>query len=451
MPSTSHTKEEQPILIVLASIGGVILFVLCVAVFAVAMLWQNFKTRIDRIQNEKAEREQAAAERNAEREKATADALTQAAEEARVRNLQAAAAFRAQQLAAFRAQELAAEEQLALQRSNRAGAYEFIGSPTVMTPLAEIQIALIQLEAAFSRVNGKKEKDGRMQEDREWREAVRTTLRVIGAPAPVAVIPNPCFTTGLATATASTVHTGVVYSADDGWASVAMATSTSGAAAYGASAPAPSAPPAPREPRMSEMDNNNVFVANAAAKPHRMSMEMTPIGAPVVVVVSAAPVSAAPSQPPVVTTTPTSYSPVTVAELRTQLLKLEEAIRVPTKVHEWSMHHGFLRGKWLSFLKTDERRGNEAYACARLASSLLLLDKALETRRPCAKAKDLVWRDLLSNQGDVRLRLQLLLLLLLLLLLRTFTVTRFSRLLPTARLRLGGEECVAQSTREHWW
>jgi len=392
---------------VLASIGGVILFVLCVAVFAVAMLWQNFKTRIDRIQNEKAEREKAAAERNAEREKATADALTQAAEEARVRNLQAAAAFRAQQLAAFRAQELAAEEQLALQRSNRAGAYEFIGSPTVMTPLAEIQIALIQLEAAFSRVNGKKEKDGRMQEDREWREAVRTTLRVTGAPPPVTVIPNPCFITpGLATATASTVHTGVVYSADDGWASVAMATSgmgggAGGAAAYGASAPAPSAPPAPRESRMSEMDNNNVFVANAAAKPHRMSMEMTPIGAPVVVT---APVTAAPSQPPVVTTTPTSYSPVTVAELRTQLLKLEEAIRLPTKVPEWWAHHDFLRRKWLSFLKTDERKGDEAYACARLASSLLLLDKALATRRPVAEAKDLVWRDLLSNQGDVRLR-----------------------------------------------
>lgn len=295
--------------------------------------------------------------------------LAQAAEDTRVRNLQVEAAFRTEELAAFRAQELDAEEQLAMQRSNRTGAYNFIGSPTVVTAVAEIQIAMIQLEAAFTRtkengyvvgtlkrihqmesftqwidrlklvidrVNEELVTD-RMKEDREWREAVRTSARVIGA------------------ATLATLRTGVVYSADYGGASVAMATigaGSFGGAARAASAPAPSARPVP-------------------------------------------------SQPPLVPTSPASYSPITVSELRTQLLKLEESIPNSKKVHEWTKHSGFLRGKWLFFVKTDDRDTDEAYACAQLASSLLLLEKALKTHRPVATANELVWRDVHANQGDV--------------------------------------------------
>ena len=431
--SSTSSQADEDLLIVLIIIGGVVLFVLCFAVFAVAFLWKYMKTRSNRADEEKegSIRERAdAIDPRQMRENPAADALAQAAEDTRVRNLQAEAAFRTEELAAFRAQELDAEEQLAMQRSNHTGAYNFIGSPTVVTAVAEIQIAMIQLEAAFTRT---KERDSdyvvgtlaripqmesftqwtdrlkrvidrvkeelvtdRMKEDREWREAVRTSAHVIGAATLATAISNPCFTTAnsvaLATATATTVRTGVVYSADDGWASVAMATSGTGSvggAARAASAPAPSAPPVP-------------------------------------------------SQPHLVPTTPTSYSPITVSELRTQLLKLEEAIPNSKKVDEWTKHSGFLRGKWLSFVKTDDRDADEAYACAQLASSLLLLDKALATRRPVAKAKDLVWRDLLSNQGDVRLRLQLPLplLLLLLLLVRTFTHSLFYMLcLRLFRLR----------------
>ena len=387
------SNDDEDLLVVLISIGGVVLFVLCFAVFAVSFLWKYMKTRSNRADEEKEHSVRERADAIAARENAAADALAQAAEDTRVRNLQVEAAFRTEELAAFRAQELDAEEQLAMQRSNHTGAYNFIGSPTVVTAVAEIQIAMIQLEAAFTRT---KERDSdyvvgtlaripqmesftqwtdrlkrvidrvkeelvtdRMKEDREWREAVRTSAHVIGAATLATAISNPCFTTAnsvaLATATATTVRTGVVYSADDGGASVAMATSGTGSvggAARAASAPAPSARPVP-------------------------------------------------SQPPLVPTSPASYSPITVSELRTQLLKLEESIPNSKKVHEWTKHSGFLRGKWLFFVKTDDRDTDEAYACAQLASSLLLLEKALKTHRPVATANELVWRDVHANQGDV--------------------------------------------------
>ena len=171
------------------------------------------KTRSNRADEEKEHSVRERADAIAARENAAADVLAQAAEDTRVRNLQVEAAFRTEELAAFRAQELDAEEQLAMQRSNRTGAYNFIGSPTVVTAVAEIQIAMIQLEAAFTRtkengyvvgtlkrihqmesftqwidrlklvidrVNEELVTD-RMKEDREWREAVRTSAHVIGA------------------------------------------------------------------------------------------------------------------------------------------------------------------------------------------------------------------------------------------------------------------------------
>ena len=135
-------------------------------------------------------------------------------------------------------QEFEAETQLAIQRSSRAGAIAFLGAPTEMTPVVEIQIALIQLEAAFIRIDMTQgypatlSRDGNRgpssnlilnkldimrkynKENREWREAVRSgqASPCTGGAAPVTASSNPL----------AVQRTGKVYS-DDGWASVAAA------------------------------------------------------------------------------------------------------------------------------------------------------------------------------------------------------------------------------------
>ena len=135
-------------------------------------------------------------------------------------------------------QEFEAETQLAIQRSSRAGAIAFLGAPTEMTPVVEIQIALIQLEAAFIRIDMTQgypatlSRDGNrgnpsnlslnyldiaattLKKNREWREAVRSgqASPCTGGAAPVTASSNPL----------AVQRTGKVYS-DDGWASVAAA------------------------------------------------------------------------------------------------------------------------------------------------------------------------------------------------------------------------------------
>ena len=133
-------------------------------------------------------------------------------------------------------QEFEAETQLAIQRSSRAGAIAFLGAPTEMTPVVEIQIALIQLEAAFIRIDMTQGYPATLSRDggpssnlilnyldimrkynkknREWREAVRSgqASPCTGGAAPVTASSNPL----------AVQRTGKVYS-DDGWASVAAA------------------------------------------------------------------------------------------------------------------------------------------------------------------------------------------------------------------------------------
>ena len=136
-------------------------------------------------------------------------------------------------------QEFEAETQLAIQRSSRAGAIAFLGAPTEMTPVVEIQIALIQLEAAFIRIDMTQgypatlSRDGNrvnltsqpprnyldiaattLKKNREWREAVRSgqASPCTGGATPVTASSNPL----------AVQRTGKVYS-DDGWASVAAA------------------------------------------------------------------------------------------------------------------------------------------------------------------------------------------------------------------------------------
>lgn len=318
----------------------------------------------------------------------------------------------AKQAATDRA-ENASEAHRAAQRSTFHGARVFIGSPTVMTPIAEIQLALVQLEAACAFEEGA---TAAVRAARcEWRDNVRggATLALGGA-APFVVVgvaaevANPIGTyvrsgavyssdvSGGDEPTFAPMRTGVVFDVDHAWDG----------------APQPSAPPAPvgaensaellRAPRDSHL-NDGSFASLAAAygdvqfqdygEPHGANKNKNANRHHATELAAMAPM----------TTAPTSYCAVSVVELRTQLLKLEAAMTVNRQKSEWSMHSHFLRKKWSRYVASDDvkRDVGEDKLVSRLASGLLMLDRSLEERVPMARKHELVWRDQIVNQGDV--------------------------------------------------
>ena len=387
--SYKDQRDAEQALYVLLMIP-ICLCVVCAG--AIGFVIRMVKKKKASIEKEKTAKEDAKIEAASAvtRAQAVAEAAKASAAEQVVATQRAAAAQAiAAQQAAFDEQENAVEAHHATQRSTFHGAHAFIGSPTVMSPIAEIQVALIQLEAACKFEEGATTVVRSAR--REWRDNVcgAATLALGGA-APVTVVGTevePTF---------ALMRTGAVYDVDSAWGGALQ----------------PSAPPAPgnemstgllRAPRDSHM-NDHSFDArpmdendvknenkNTTVAP-RGGVELTPM----------APMSAASYGAPV-TTTATSYRAVSIVELRTQLLKLEAAITVRRQVSMWSKHSHFLRKKWKAYVASEDVAHcvGEDKLLSRLASGLLILDRSLEERVPMARKTKLVWRDQISNQGDV--------------------------------------------------
>ena len=359
---------------------------------------------------------------------------------------QAAAALAARlQQAAFDRDANAQEAYRATQRSTFHGARAFIGSPTVMTPIVEIQLALIQLEAACAFEEGA---TAPVRAARcEWRKNVcGVATLALGGTAPITVVGVAAVVAAEVANPLGFVRTGAVYSSDvSGGQEPTFAPMRTGAVyssdVSGGREPTfapsidhtwdgarqPSAPPAPtssdgllcaprdsllndsafaslaaahsdaplhgyRESNLNCLDTVDVYGHNkntntsAMGAQHRMTelTQMQPMQAPV-------------------TTAATGYCAVSVAELRTQLLKLEVAMAVESQVCVWSENSHCLRKKWCRYVASEDvdRGVGEDKLVSRLASGLLMLDRSLEERVSIARKQELVWREQIVNQGDV--------------------------------------------------